>query len=691
MKPVVRFLLVLSCALLLVPTAFASGETSSTSPSPKTEKTAAAKKARDTATRPARAAAKAGAKADPVEKEQPTWKPMPATTGTLGAFTVETGETLPQKVVTLSAYVNQFDRAPGALKVTNVGWDVGVGLTNWLTAYVGWIPYTHIHVGRPFMLSEDSPVTNPEFDRSIYRLPFPSVSDRPSYVEDYPYAFTNNGGIGEVSLGVQFGLLQERRGNPFTLAVSNTAFIPTKTNLPDLLQNQAQRGAFSDLINVAVSKNIHHIVDWAFNFGYLFTRDPRFSNLTLFSGEPLGTETPVHLADEIRVGTAMIFFPEKRIQLIKEESGIIFVGTHTPNMTFGPRDPVEGVYGVRIYPTHNIALDIGYRYMLNLSQNNTGNRQGFIVKLSTAIWPKPAPDIVSVTCSADKNSVMEGSGEKVRITAQGSDTYGHALNYTWTATGGTVTGSGNTAEWDSTGAAPGTYTVTAHADDGHGNSSSCSEQIEVTPKPIPPPSMTCSAEHPTVIAGERVAITATVHDESGTPLTYTWHTNGGTILGSGPSVELDTTGLAPGTYTVTGRVENGKGGAADCQVQVTVQAPPVKPEASKINECLFRLHSARVDNVCKRVLDDVALRLKNEPKARVVIIGYATPTKSKLAAAQARVERLARERAENAKKYLEEKGVAADRVETRVGAGAVGAGKENRRIDIIWVPEGATY
>jgi outer membrane protein OmpA-like peptidoglycan-associated protein len=685
MRAVLRFLLVVACALLLVPATFANGDNSSSS-----AKKAGAKKSKEAAAAPAPKPAKMKmARQEP--EEEPTWVPVPATTGTLGAFTVETGQTLPKKGFSFSGYVNQFDRAPGALKITNVGWDVGVGLTNRLTAFVGWEPYRHVHVGRGFLLSEDSPTTNPEFDRSIYRLPFPGLSNRPSYSEDYPYAFTNNGGIGEVWLGAQFGLLSELRGNPFTLSVGNTAFIPTKTSLPDLLQNQTQRGSFSDLISVAASKNIHHVVDWAFNFGYLFTRDPRFSNLKLANGEPLGTDTPVHLADEIHVGTAMIFFPEKRFQIIKEESGIIYVGTHTPNMTYGPRDPVEGVYGVRIYPSHSFAIDIGYRYELNLNQNGTGDRQGFIVKLSTVYWPHRAPDVVTANCSADKNSVVEGSGEKVHVTVQASDTYGYPLYYNWTTTGGTVQGSGNTAEWDSSGVAPGTYTVTAHVDNGRGASASCSEQIEVTPKPIPPPSMTCSAEHPTVIAGERVAITANVHDESGTPLTYTWRTNGGTIMGTGASVELDTTGLAPGTYTVTGRVENGKGGAADCQVEVTVQAPPVKPEASKINQCTFRLHSARVDNVCKRVLDDVALRLKNEPKAKVVIVGYATPTKSKSARAQARVERLARERAENAAKYIEAKGVAADRMEARVGAGSVGAGKENRRIDIIWVPEGATY
>jgi flagellar motor protein MotB len=48
-------------------------------------------------------------------------------------------------------------------------------------------------------------------------------------------------------------------------------------------------------------------------------------------------------------------------------------------------------------------------------------------------------------------------------------------------------------------------------------------------------------------------------------------------------------------------------------------------------------------------------------------------------------------RAQNAVKYLGEKGIDASRVATRGGAGQTGAGKENRRIDIIWVPEGATY
>ena len=112
---------------------------------------------------------------------------------------------------------------------------------------------------------------------------------------------------------------------------------------------------------------------------------------------------------------------------------------------------------------------------------------------------------------------------------------------------------------------------------------------------------------------------------------------------------------------------------------------PPPPQASKINQCLFgNPLSTRIDNVCKRILDDVALRLQNEPRATTVIIGYSDPKERK-------PEKVAGDRASNAVKYLGEKGINTSRITTRTGSGQAGADKQNRRIDIIWVPEGATY
>ncbi len=612
-------------------------------------------------------------------RELGRWKPMPGLNGTPGLFTIQTGDTLPRWGFAVTGFVDKFGRAPGSLTMVNTGWAVGVGLTNWLTAFVGWDPHRHIHLGDPGQLSTNSPLPNPQFDNTAFRVWNPALSSRPSYVEDYPFAFTNNGGIGEVHLGVKASLLSELRGNPVSFALSDESVIPTKS-FPDLLADGGvQSGAYANRIGATVSKTFGNVLQGVFDFGYVITRDPR-----------KGSQILVVRADQVQLGAGLLFFPNNRFQIINEYDGTVYVGDATPTITFGARDPVAGIWGFRVYLIPQLALDAGYRYMLNLGQIR--DRHGFVIKLSTGYWPtKPAPpDEVTAQCSADRTSVQEGSGERVRLSVQASDSLGHPLNYSWTATGGEIRGSGASVEWDSTGVAPGSYTVTVRVDDGLGHSASCSETITVTPKPIPPPTMSCAASRSTVLPGERVGISATVHDESGTPLTYTWRTTGGLIVGTGSSIELDTTNLAPGTYTVTGRVENQKGGAADCSVDITVQAPPPpKPQAEKINECSFRLHSPRVDNVCKRVLDSVALRLQSEAGARVVLVGYATPGRT--ARAQARQQRLAAQRAENAKKYLVSKGIAADRIETRTGTGVAGAGKQNRRIEIIWVPQGATY
>jgi len=46
----------------------------------------------------------------------------------------------------------------------------------------------------------------------------------------------------------------------------------------------------------------------------------------------------------------------------------------TPNMTFGARDPIDGIWGVRVYILPVTAIDIGCRYMLNLT--NATDRAG---------------------------------------------------------------------------------------------------------------------------------------------------------------------------------------------------------------------------------------------------------------------------------------------------------------------------
>lgn len=212
----------------------------------------------------------------------------------------------------------------------------------------------------------------------------------------------------------------------------------------------------------------------------------------------------------------------------------------------------------------------------------------------------------------------------------------------------------------------------------------------MAPPPAPaapanrPPTLVVTADRNSVLAGERVRVTGRGADPDNDPLRYAWRTAAGQLSGSGTNVQLDTSGLAPGRYTVTGRVDDGRGGAADGSTVITVEAPAAAPQASKIAEGFYRSAGSQPDNVLKRILDDVALRLRNDARARALIIGYADSSEET-------PDTLAGQRAEGAKAYLASRGIASARVDTRVASGQAGAGRQNRRVDVIWLPEGATY
>jgi outer membrane protein OmpA-like peptidoglycan-associated protein len=287
-------------------------------------------------------------------------------------------------------------------------------------------------------------------------------------------------------------------------------------------------------------------------------------------------------------------------------------------------------------------------------------------------------------CSASPASVYAGSGDSVQVHVNASDPDNDTLTYTYTATGGTVSGTGADARWSSSGLAVGTYTVNAKVDDGKGGTATCAADIAVQTPPNHPPTISCSTDRNPIMPGERTGITSVASDPDGDPLTYSYSTSGGQIVGGGPKVQFDSTGLSAGSYTVTCSVSDGKGGNASANTSVDVQQPPAPPQATKVGDCGYTKPGAsRFDNLCKRVGDDVALRLKNDPNAKVVIVGFADKKEPKAA-------KLAAQRAELAKKYLGEKGIDASRISTRVGE-TTGSGKDARRVDFIFVPEGSTY
>jgi len=95
-----------------------------------------------------------------------------------------------------------------------------------------------------------------------------------------------------------------------------------------------------------------------------------------------------------------------------------------------------------------------------------------------------------------------------------------------------------------------------------------------------PPTAACSVQPTEVLVGE--PITATVTPSNFNPkhtVTYSWSANGGQATGTGTTTTIDTSNVAPGSYTVTAHVTDPRAksnNVASCSANYTVKPLPPK-------------------------------------------------------------------------------------------------------------------
>jgi len=308
-------------------------------------------------------------------------------------------------------------------------------------------------------------------------------------------------------------------------------------------------------------------------------------------------------------------------------------------------------------------------------QNNLRLATGLVFRFG-GNPPPNHPPVISV--STNPNTVVEGSGDSTVVQAKASDPdKNDTLTYTWSATGGKIDGTGSEVRWNSQGVAPGKYTITGTVDDGHGGTASSSTDVTVTARPNRPPTVTCAASPTTVIVGQPVTVTATGSDPDGDNLTYTFDASSGKVTGSGASGQFDTTGLAPGHYTVNCHADDGKGGKADGSTDIEVQAKPITQEQKQL-EVRLSLHSiyfptakpTKVNpqggllNSQERSLVMLASDFKKylvyKPDAHLILQGHADPR-----GGEEYNKLLSDRRVERTKAFLVEQGVAADHIDTQ--------------------------
>ncbi|MBD0325220.1 MAG: hypothetical protein ICV68_02245, partial [Pyrinomonadaceae bacterium] len=240
--------------------------------------------------------------------------------------------------------------------------------------------------------------------------------------------------------------------------------------------------------------------------------------------------------------------------------------------------------------------------------------------------PNQAPT-VSLTTSAgtitlpcppgtiSTGSCQVGTPTTVQLSANATDPDGDTLLYTYSTSGGRITGEGPNVSWDLTGVQPGTYTATVEVDDGCGCMSFSSTTVTVQepgPDCCRPPCPEISISCPTseVLVGSPATVSVNVTGGGNPSVTYNWSVSAGTISGGQgtPSITIDTAGL--GGQTVTATVEIG-GLPPECDrtrsCSFTVSTPDVA--ACRIfdqyNDLRFNDEKARLDNF--------AIQLQQEP------------------------------------------------------------------------------
>ncbi len=306
------------------------------------------------------------------------------------------------------------------------------------------------------------------------------------------------------------------------------------------------------------------------------------------------------------------------------------------------------------------------------------------VRLRTGIviaWGGAPPVTPTASCSVQPSEVMVGEPITATVSANGFNPK-HTVTYSWSGNGGTVTGKDTTASVDTTNAAPGSYTVTAHVTDPKekkNNEASCSANYTV--KPLPPknpPTMSLSASPTELVTGGTVNLIASCTSPDNVPVSVAnWTTTAGTVSGSGSSATLNTTGLPAGPITLTATCTDSRGLTGQGSTQVTLENPP-PPPVNKALEARLALHSVYFPTGMPPVKDpnaglvasqrktlislatDFKTYLESVPDAHLILEGHAD-----MRGTDAFNQALSERRVDRVKSYLVEMGVPESDIETK--------------------------
>ncbi len=276
------------------------------------------------------------------------------------------------------------------------------------------------------------------------------------------------------------------------------------------------------------------------------------------------------------------------------------------------------------------------------------------------------------TISCQPGSVNVTIGQSRTLTANASDANGDTLRYSWTVNGQSVTNNSASFEFGTVGRDPGNYTVRVTVTDTDNMSANCEFIVNVTRRPNNCPTVSLSLDKTSIFAGDTVVASATSRDPDGDALTLSWEVDGQSRPGSGSTLRINSSGMAGGSHSVQVTATDDRG------------CPANDTKAFNVTE--KSIIQMPLNNIGKAKLDEIALKMQQQPRLKAVITGYTDDRGSDQAN-----ERVGMRRANVAKDYLvSQHNISEDRIEVKSGGKAnpvadnsTEAGrKANRRVEV---------
>ena len=250
-----------------------------------------------------------------------------------------------------------------------------------------------------------------------------------------------------------------------------------------------------------------------------------------------------------------------------------------------------------------------------------------------AVVPAPAPKPVAnlqISAITGGRDVCPSDNLRVAVTASGWLPQQTPV-YQWFLDDKAVEGTSNAFLIVPTSGPSGTHTVKVMVT--AGESSKTSAPVNIIIKPAPPPTIRFGASPATIIYGDKSALTATAAgSECTSPVTIRYTAGEGAIVGmnfESATMSFDLNNRAkPQSKVVhlTATATDSKGQTAAAGADVTVT---LTPQARRLDDIVFQSRNARVNNCGKRILlEELTPILRNDPDAKVVLIGHRDATES---------------------------------------------------------------